>query len=221
MLKKKEIKSRRKHGVQQNKRHSPRLHQLQSFHTEYLMGVWCSRWPTLLASALMTMPRLDRELLMAVISLKRSPWDWLFTIRSLPAKSTRQREATHEGGRRRRRKAKTHEIKNEINVTKPNLCCCFFFFCIDPVLLKRWNQPLKEHHTHIYISCPCQRSLLQYGAGRPSGSETSGRSGPSGPWSGSARPNQSDPEPEGSKASKCKLGAIEEKSEVWTNDWNK
>lgn len=30
---------------------------------------------------------------MAVISLKRSPWDWLFCTRSLPARSTKHREA--------------------------------------------------------------------------------------------------------------------------------
>uniref|UniRef100_A0A8C5AWH1 Uncharacterized protein n=1 Tax=Gadus morhua TaxID=8049 RepID=A0A8C5AWH1_GADMO len=41
----------------------------------------------------MTRPRLEREPLMAVISLKRSPWAWLFSTRSLPARSTRHRVA--------------------------------------------------------------------------------------------------------------------------------
>lgn len=50
-------------------------------------------WGTLLASALMTIPRLDREPLMAVISLNRSPCDWLFSMRSLPARSTRHKVA--------------------------------------------------------------------------------------------------------------------------------
>lgn len=54
---------------------------------------------TLLARALMTMPKLEREPLMAVISLKRSPWDWLLTMRSLPAKSTRHKVAARENSR--------------------------------------------------------------------------------------------------------------------------
>ncbi|KAG9333710.1 hypothetical protein JZ751_010700 [Albula glossodonta] len=48
---------------------------------------------TLFASAAMTIPRLVREVLMAVISLNLSPWDWLFCTRSLPARSTKHREA--------------------------------------------------------------------------------------------------------------------------------
>ena len=70
------------------------VHRLRSCSLPELSTVvFCFCLQTLLASAVMTMPRLDREPLMAVISLKRSPWDWLFSIRSLPAKSTRHRVA--------------------------------------------------------------------------------------------------------------------------------
>lgn len=51
---------------------------------------------TLLARAEMTMPRLVREELIAVISLNRSPWDWLFWTRSLPARSTKHKDAKNE-----------------------------------------------------------------------------------------------------------------------------
>lgn len=116
---------------------------------------------TLLASAVMTIPRLDKEPLMAVISLKRSPWDWLFIIRSLPAKSTRHREAADE---------QDAQVK---------------------MWGQRSGRPSSDVggiDTHTCIWRLCQSSRPRYPAGRLNVSGRSGRSEQFGPWSGSDWP---------------------------------
>lgn len=93
------------------------------------------------------MPRLDREPLMAVISLKRSPWDWLFSMRSLPAKSTKHRVATGPRGERQNhiymKKQNQHFLDTEIKQT--NKC------------LVKWQQNEKKvwpamQNSHLHLT---------------------------------------------------------------------
>lgn len=135
---------------------------------------------TLLASALMTIPRLDKEPLMAVISLKRSPWDWLLSIRSLPAKSTRHRVAVS---------INTQNYSYKIrSISRFNTEKSDYYHISDTGFICGL-------HTHTCIWHPCQHSLPRYPAGRLNGSERSGHSGPSGLWSDSDWPTQSGREP--------------------------